>query len=200
MTQNISNRESTYPINKMFIERWSPRNFSGEVIAKEQLLTILEAGRWAPSAYNVQPWRFIYAFPNTAAWDSLFSTLVEFNQLWAAKASVLVLLISANESAPYGGAMQPNPSHSMDAGTAWANVTLQAHLLGWATHGMTGFDKDLARSQFKIPDSFSVEQIFAIGRIDPEINNLPEKLRKMEIPNQRKLLTEIVAEGEFNFK
>lgn len=200
MSQTPSARQSQYPVDKLFVERWSPRAFTGETIPQAQLLTILEAGRWAPSSYNAQPWRFIYALPGTPAWQALFGTLIEFNQQWTAKASALVLLVSANESAPYGGPSQPNPSHSLDAGAAWANVALQAHLSGWAAHGMTGFDKEAARTAFAVPDGFTIEQVFAIGRRSDDVSGLPESVRGAETPNQRKPLEEIVAEGRFNFQ
>lgn len=199
MSTQASGRQPQYPIDKLFLERWSPRAFTGEAMARDQLLTLLEAGRWAPSSYNAQPWRFIYALPATPAWEALFSTLVAFNQQWAAKASALVLLVSAKESAPYGGPLQPNPSHSHDSGAAWANVALQAQLSGWAAHGMTGFDKEAARQKFGVPEDYSIEQVFAIGRRSDDVSGLPEQVRGAEAPNQRKPLESLVAEGRFGF-
>ncbi|MEY4016389.1 MAG: hypothetical protein RLZZ189_186, partial [Pseudomonadota bacterium] len=54
-------RKADYPIHSVFTDRWSPRSFSNEAITEDELLTLLEAARWAPSAFNAQPWRFAYA-------------------------------------------------------------------------------------------------------------------------------------------
>ncbi len=64
-------RKSKYPVNQIILNRWSPRAMSGENITEEQLYTILEAGRWAQSSYNNQPWRFIYAFKDTPYWGKI---------------------------------------------------------------------------------------------------------------------------------
>ena len=87
-------RKPTYPINSIFTNRWSPRAMSGEKISNEQLLSLFEAARWAPSSYNGQPWRFIYAHRETAHWDTLFNLLIPFNQGWAKNSAVLVVIIS----------------------------------------------------------------------------------------------------------
>ena len=62
-------RQADHPVSPMFLDRWSPRALSGETIPLETLLTIFEAARWAPSASNSQPWRFVYARRDTPAWD-----------------------------------------------------------------------------------------------------------------------------------
>ena len=72
MTTTSNYRQADYPIEPSFLNRWSPRAFTGETISETELLTILEAGRWAPSAYNSQPWRFVYALRGTEQWDRIF--------------------------------------------------------------------------------------------------------------------------------
>ncbi|WP_304303655.1 nitroreductase family protein, partial [Pseudacidovorax intermedius] len=74
-------RQPAHPIDPLFTERWSPRAFTEEAIPEPALMSLLEAARWAPLAYNVQPWRFIYARRDTAAWQPIFDSLVEFNQM-----------------------------------------------------------------------------------------------------------------------
>ena len=49
-----NNRESQYPIDKIFLDRWSPRAYSNETMPEKDLLTILKAAHWAPSASNLQ--------------------------------------------------------------------------------------------------------------------------------------------------
>ena len=82
---NANSRTADYPIDPMFLERWSPRAFTGEPISETDLLTMLEAARWAASSYNSQPWRFIYARRDTPHWDRFLDLLVPHNQSWVKK-------------------------------------------------------------------------------------------------------------------
>ena len=79
-------RQSQYNINPLLLHRWSPRAMSGEEISDTELMRLFEAARWAPSSYNGQPWRFIYAKRNSEPWDKLFSLMVDFNKSWAKNA------------------------------------------------------------------------------------------------------------------
>ena len=140
-------RTADYPIEPMFLERWSPRAFTGEAISETDLLTMLEAARWAASSYNSQPWRFIYARRDTPCWDRFLGLLVPYNRSWAKNASALVILVSNSLMRPPGADKDvPSPTHSFDAGTASGYFALQAHKMGWFTHGMVGFDKEIAPS------------------------------------------------------
>ena len=67
---------------------------SGEELSDEDLMALFEAARWAPSSYNNQPWRFIYAKRNTESWKKLFNVLSEGNKIWAKDSAALVVLIS----------------------------------------------------------------------------------------------------------
>jgi nitroreductase len=86
-------RKSEYKINKMILNRWSPRAMSGEELSEEEIMPLFEAARWAPSSYNNQHWRFVYAKKNTQYWDKLFDLLGDFNKQWCKNAAVLVLVI-----------------------------------------------------------------------------------------------------------
>jgi nitroreductase len=55
-------RKPNHPIEKLLIDRWSPRTMSGEEISQEELMRLFEAARWAPSSFNTQQWRALYAF------------------------------------------------------------------------------------------------------------------------------------------
>lgn len=193
-------RTPAYPINPVFTERWSPRAFTDETISEETLLAFLEAAHWAPSAYNIQPWRFIYARRGTPAWPKLLGILNEFNQGWAKSASALVLFISRTTwLPPKADSAQPVPSHSFDTGAAWGYFALQASMAGWAAHGMTGFDHDAAYKTLGIPADWAVEAVAAVGRRNPDASGLPEGLRSREAPSPRSSIRELSAEGEFKF-
>ena len=68
-------RESKYPIEKQILSRVSSRAFSDEVLSDEELMTLFEAARWAPSSYNNQPWRFLYARKDDPEWARKLATL-----------------------------------------------------------------------------------------------------------------------------
>ena len=190
-------RKSDYPIHEMFLNRWSPRAFTGEPITQEELLTMLEAARWAASSYNSQPWRFLYALRETAAWERFLNLLVPFNQSWAKDASALVFLVSnSTMRSPRSGNEVPSPTHSFDAGTASGYFALQASLMGWYVHGMVGFDADRAFEELSVPKGHTIEAVYAVGRIaDPA--GLPEQLRTRDVPSDRRSLGELAYEGGF---
>src|SRR4029079_10675808 len=89
-----NSRTADYPIEALFLERWSPRAFTDEPISERDLLTLLEAARWAPSSFNSQPWRFLYARRGTEPWAQFLGLLNEYNQSWAKNAAALLILVS----------------------------------------------------------------------------------------------------------
>ena len=187
--------QARYPLDEMFLDRWSPRALSGEAVTEEELMTLFEAARWAPSSYNNQPWRILYARRDTEHWPAFFDLMVEGNQAWAKDAAALLLFVS-KETFDFNG--QPYPTHSFDTGAAWENLALQASLLGLVAHGMQGFDYERARAELRVPEGFRVEAMAAVGRPgDPA--RLPEQLREREAPSGRKSLSEITCEGAFSF-
>src|SRR3954466_14091985 len=110
-------RQPDRPVDPLFLERWSPRAFDGSDMPEEDLLTTFEAARWAPSAFNSQPWRFLYAKRGDANWARFLSLLIPWNQGSAHSASVLIYILS--DSMPITGKEgqpQPSPSRSFDAG------------------------------------------------------------------------------------
>src|SRR3954470_1826328 len=162
---SANGRIADHPIDKLFLERWSPRAFTGEPIAEADLAILFEAARWAPSSYNSQPWRFLYARRDTPHWESFLNLLVPFNQSWARQASALVILVSNSLMRPPGSdADVPSHSHSMDAGAASGYFALQAVKMGWYVHGMAGFDMDRAFTELNVPKGYRVEAASAVGK------------------------------------
>jgi nitroreductase len=193
----INARESAYPIDTMFLQRWSPRAFNAQPISEHDLLTMLEAGRWAASSYNSQPWRFLWARRDTPHWAKFFDLLNPFNQSWAKDASALLVLVSNPLMRPPGApADVPSYSHTLDAGTASGYVALQASRMGWFAHGMVGFDMDRAGVELKVPKGYRVEAAYAIGKLGDK-SKLPEMLQAREQPSPRLPLSELAFEGGF---
>ena len=186
-------RKIRYKINSIFVNRWSPRSMTGESITDETLMSLFEAARWAPSSFNNQPWRFLYAKRDTSSWDTFYDLLLEGNKVWAKNAAVLVVIIS-RKNFEYNE--KPSITHQFDTGAAWENLALEASTRGIVTHGMQGFDYEKTRKNLKIPDDCDVMAMIAIGiRGPPE--NLPPNLQEKEFPNTRKDLDEFVMEGHF---
>jgi nitroreductase len=182
-------------VHQLFVDRWSPRAFDESQIPDEDLEVIFEAAGLAPSAFNAQPWKFLYARRGDANWDRFLSLLIPFNASWAKDAAVLVFIVSET-TMQQGDNASPLHSHSFDAGAAWAQMALQATALGYHAHGMTGIDFDKAREELGIPEGFRLEAAVAIGRRDaPE--RLPEGLREKEVPSNRKPLSEVAFAGNF---
>ena len=197
MTQ-ANSRTADYPIDALFLERWSPRAFTGEAISERELLTLLEAARWAPSSYNSQPWRFLYARRDTEPWPQFLGLLNAYNQSWAGNAAALVILVSKTMMLPRGADKEvPSYTHSLDAGAAWANLALQATRSGWAAHGMAGFDVSRTAAELGVPPDYRIEAAIAIGRPGDK-SLLPEPLRAREEPSGRLPLSQLVCEGRFD--
>jgi nitroreductase len=188
-------RKPDWPIEPLFLRRWSPRAMDGSRVTPDELATLFEAARWAPSTYNEQEWRFLYAHREGPHWATFFDLLAEGNRAWCHRAGALAVVLSHKVFTRNG---KPNPVHTYDAGAAWENLALQGGAMGLVVHGMMGFDSERARTALRVPDDYAVEAMFAVGHPgDPD--ELPEALRKIEVPSLRKPVAEIAREGPFAF-
>lgn len=186
-------RHPDYPIEPLLYRRWSPRAMTGEPLTDEEMLTLFEAARWAPSTYNEQEWRFLYAKRETPHWDTLFGLLTGGNQLWCANAGMLVVILAHKVFTKTG---KPNPVHLFDCGAAFENLALQGTAMGLVVHGMAGFDFERARTDLLVPDDYAVTAMFAAGKpADPA--SLPDELRALEKPSDRRPVISSICEGPF---
>jgi nitroreductase len=182
-----------HPIFDLIARRWSPRGFSDRSVPVEVLASIFEAARWAPSSGNGQPWHFLIATQeNPVEFERLASVLVPGNA-WARKVPVLALSVAALDRAPD----KPNRHAYYDMGLAAENMAIQAISMGLAIHQMAGFNVDMAREVFEIPERHDPVTMIAIGYPgDP--NSLPEDLRKIELATRvRKPIRDFVFRGKF---
>lgn len=189
-------REAAHPVDPLFVDRWSPRSFTGGPVPDSVLLSAFEAARWAPSASNVQPWRFLLARHGDAHWEDFVGLLMPRNALWARHASALVVILSELRLERCGEIVD-NVSHSFDAGAAWTNFAHQALLLGWHTHGIGGFDRKAASERLAIPEDFAVEAMVALGRVGG-LDTLHPDFHAAETPNGRRPLDETVFAGRLD--
>ncbi|ABQ70977.1 nitroreductase [Rhizorhabdus wittichii RW1] len=187
----MTGRSSDTNVDRLFLDRWSPRAFDGSRLSAEDRDALFEAARWAPSAFNAQPWRLLYAEQGGADWDRFVGLLLPANQAWAGNSSLLIVFVSETTFKD-----SLSHSHSFDTGAAWMSLALQAEKLGLRAHGMAGVDFDAARRELGVPDGFRIDAAAAVGRqADPSV--LPEKYREREKPSDRKALDQIAFAGNF---
>lgn len=197
MSEEFALRRTENPVDPLFLERWSPRAFDESEIDEKDLMTIFDAARWAPSSFNLQPWRFVYALRGDADWERFLNILLPFNAAWARRASVLLFVLSDRLGpAKEGEEPQETHTHSFDAGAAWATLALQAHKLGYHSHGMAGLDFDRARQELQVPDRYRIEAGVVIGRKGDK-SVLPEMLQEREAPNGRHPVDHFAFRGRF---
>jgi nitroreductase len=190
----LLHRESNHGVAPMFVRRWSPRAMTGEAVSDTDLHRLLEAARWAPSSYNEQPWRIVYAKRDTPAFKALFDGLVEFNQLWCTNAAALLVFCCSEKHAHNG---ETNTAAQFDTGSAWMSLALQASMMNLVAHGMVGFDFEKIAKAVKLPKDHKVIAMAAIGK-PGDVSVLPEGgIRDKEKPNSRKALNETTFEGAF---
>lgn len=187
-----ANRLSEYDIDPLFLNRWSPRAFSSQPVDEAQVLKLIEAARWAPSASNLQPWRFFYALKGTAEFLTFSDGLIPFNQDWAQHSAALIYVASVTTL----DGERPIATHAFDTGAAWMSLALQAARDGLVAHAMAGFDHDFMRTALKLPETFALQCAIAVGH-QGDAGQLNEKLRAREIPSQREPLSAIAFRAAY---
>lgn len=190
-----TDRDAQHDVSPLILHRWSPRAFQPVAIPQGDLLSLLEGARWAPSASNGQPWRFVYAHRGSEDFDRLIGTLMPGNAVWAKNASALLYLLSSDVRDTDDGP-KPQPTHSFDAGAAWAHLALQAAEMGYSAHAMAGYDNDAARAALGLPDHIHVEVAIAIGR-RAEADQLPDHLKAREQPSDRAPVADFAFSGRW---
>jgi len=188
--------ETPVPLHDLLARRWSPRAFVDRAVEPEKLLALLEAGRWAASSNNGQPWAFIVADKSDqAAYDAMLSCLMDGNQSWAVLAPVLMLTFV---EPIWRGQDRANVTAMHDVGMATAMMSIQAEALGLRTHHMGGIHRDKIRETYAVPPTFEPVSAIAIGYQGDEALLPEEKDRAREAnPRTRKPLEEIVFAGKF---
>lgn len=184
--------ETSVPVHEIIATRRSPRSFNEiETINNEDLTAILEAGRWAASAFNGQPWRFFVGKRGDEVFTQILSSLVDFNKSWAKNASALILV--AGKTVKGDGSIHAD--YQFDCGLAVAQMVIETHHRGLVAHQMTGFDKAVAQNALSIAPELLPVVVIAIGTQDaPE--KLAGPLLEREMAKRERLpLSELVIKG-----
>jgi len=160
------NREADYDIEPLFLNRWSPRAMTGAGLEEEEFMPLFEAARWAPSSYNNQHWRFVYAERTDDEFEDFLELIYDGNAGWAEDAAVLVVLASKTTFDHNG---EDARTHSFDTGAAWENLALEGARRGLAVHAMQGFDYEGMADYLDLPEGFELECMVAVGERAPPI-------------------------------
>ncbi|MDX8431639.1 MAG: nitroreductase family protein [Candidatus Algichlamydia australiensis] len=186
-------RKPEHLILPEILNRWYSRAMNGESISDEELMTLFDAARWAPSSYNGQPWRFIYVKREDPEWEQFLDLLIDFNKNWAKNAGAIICTISRKT---FTHNDKPCKTHSFDTGAAWMGLAIQGVSMNLVVHGMEGFSYKRAREILEIPDEYEVEMMIAVGR--PGLKeSLPEDMQKMEKMSDRNPINSFAMKGKY---
>jgi nitroreductase len=155
--------------------RWSASVFDAtHVLARDQIVLLLTAARWAPSYGNAQPAHFVVAERGSPSHEVLVRHLSPGNSRWVPRAS-LVLVAGAQFAPDERGEGGYKPAYAdYDTGQAAAHVTLQARAMGLEAHQFAGFDKEAVAAELGVPAYVRLLAGIAVGvRGDPD--EVPER-------------------------
>lgn len=186
---------TTRPIHELLARRWSSRAFDAtRPVSREQLLTLLEAGRWAPSCNGDEPWRYLIwdKGRDPEGWQKAFDCLSENNRKWVKNVPLLMLSCAGSIFEATG---KPNRWTQHDTGAASVSMALQATTMGLMVHQMGGFDAEKARAAFAIPPEYTPMAMIAIGyQAGPDILDEETKAKELR-PRGRKPVAQRFYEG-----
>jgi nitroreductase len=178
-------------LSELIIKRKSIKQFDEKKLESDEIISLFEAARRAPSAFNEQPWRFILASRNnTEEFNAILNTLADKNREWAINASVLVIVIAKKELSRN---QKQNRHYLYDTASAVANLTFQANSIDLYVHQMGGFDYQKVADVFSVPEEFEPVVVLAIGGNKTSIMNS----NNMQLEINRKPISEILFENKF---
>ena len=181
--------KTNFGITEILKKRYSPRAFRTEPVDELFLNRMLEAASWAPSASNEQPWRFVIGIKGkNDAYDRIFNSLVEFNQIWCERVTILIVVCTFK----FAKSGEENKYRFYDAGQAAAHLTFQAATDGLFVHQMAGFDKKKISEDFHLRDEIEPFTVIAVGHLGNYLD-LPERMQRTELAErERKSFDEII--------
>lgn len=183
--------DGSAPLHPLIADRWSPRSLDpATVVTDEQLRSLLEAARWAPSYGNTQPARYLVGRRGDDTFRRILDLLTARNRSWAHPAAVLLLAVAVTRNDK--GDM-PLPEYGV--GLASQNLVLQAVAEGLVAHQMGGFDQERARTEFDLPETARPLVVIAVGGLgDPAA--LDEHTRARELAPRTRLPLAELAFGD----
>jgi nitroreductase len=159
-------------------KRRSEFAFSPRLVEEEKINALFSAAQLAPSSMNNQPWRYIYATPSSATFETIVAALNEGNRRWAKDAPLLIVSIAQNEY-EFNGNVLKNKYAWHDTGMANILLMIEATHLGLVSHPMGGFSADVLKEALQIPPAYEPILVIAVGYAG-EINSLPNDLQERQ--------------------
>lgn len=146
------------------------RRFKPDPVSEDQIQTVLEAGRWAPSFSNLQPWKFIVVKdpPLKKAIDQAAKESVLH---WGIHEAPVAILVCVDR--------RVDPLHAIETGAAATqNMTLMAYHLGLGSGwiGIMGTEAEIAiQKLLKFPEAIRIVSLVPIGMPDesPRVKRKP---------------------------
>lgn len=149
------------PVLATIRERRSIRRYSGEHITREDMLALLEAGRWAPSGLNNQPCRFLVVGPDDPRREALTSQTKYAHIVRGCDVMIAVLLRNDRT-------YNPRKDHQA-AGATIQNILLAAHSLGlgavWLGE-IINQEPQVLDILGLTPDLYELQAVIALGHPD----------------------------------
>ena len=136
--------------------RRSVRHFSRAKLPDEQMQQILEAGRWAPSGANAQPWRFVVVTQRetlTSLAECCYYKMFKSRHVGEAGA---VVVICADPGAG-------SQTYLLDAAIAGTNMTLMATALGIGSCWIGAFEEQTIQNILQVPEKLKIIALIAFG-------------------------------------
>jgi len=145
------------------MSRRSIRKYKSDPVTEQDLLTILEAGRWAPSAGNLQPCQFVVVKDEAQRQKVREAAM---NQESLISAPVIIVVCADPQRSSYYGDAGMNYLCLLDCANATENILLAATALGYGSCWMGGFSEKRLKNVLGLPENFRVVSVIPIGRPD----------------------------------
>ena len=177
--------ETQDTINILIASRWSGRAYDPERgVTRKQLVSLLEAARWAPSCFGDEPWRYIVCNRqiDDDSWQIALTCLVDGNQRWAQNAPVLILVFA---DSTFFNNDKENRWGQYDTGAASMSICLQATELGLMVHQMGGILAEKIMQSFDVPARFTPMSVMAIG-YQLAKKDIPEEMLERELSERKR--------------
>jgi len=185
-----------HPITDLIARRWSPRGYDpSRPVSRDDLMSLLDAARWAPSSANEQPWRYlVFDQSDLDALAKAHDCLAPGNA-WAKAAPVLMLSVARLTYTRNG---KPNRHAGHDVGAASGSMAIQAVALGLWIHQMGGYDAEKARLYFGIPEDCEPMAMIAVGYMLPEKDIAPDIVQRDQAPRSRQPISAMAFGGHWD--
>lgn len=159
-------------------KRRSIRSYKRIAVEKDKIAKILEAGHYAPSAGNLQSWKFIVVKDKTTR-DKVVEAAL--NQTWMSTAPVLIVVCANLEKiAKYYSTRGERLYAVQECAAAIQNMLLAAEELGLATCWVGAFDEVSLKRTLDIPDSARPQAIITLGYAGEKVP-VPSKYKLRDV-------------------